>query len=174
MATKTENLFYILEDRVSNTAPGTRLPSVRQLMVDHDVSQVTVVNALGKLKEKGYIETRVGDGTYTTGMRRTRTYTRQLRIGIATHDFPASIHYELIRDISEYLKLQGHQVLLHHFQWDSYDPFPNHAWKVDAVVMLSCQATFKAETLMRLGRLQVPLVILDRSSRDLDFDMVGL
>ncbi len=45
-------------------APGSRLPTVRDLMAEHGVGPGTVQRALAALTRDGLIETRPGDGTY--------------------------------------------------------------------------------------------------------------
>jgi GntR family transcriptional regulator/MocR family aminotransferase len=47
--------------------PGVRLPSTRDLADMLDVSRNTVMNAFDLLLAEGYVETRVGAGTYVTG-----------------------------------------------------------------------------------------------------------
>lgn len=46
--------------------PGVRLPSTRDMADLFDVSRNTVVNAFEQLMAEGYVETRVGSGTYVT------------------------------------------------------------------------------------------------------------
>ncbi|MBB6097201.1 GntR family transcriptional regulator/MocR family aminotransferase [Deinobacterium chartae] len=47
-------------------SPGTRLPSTRQLAREWGVSRNTVVNAFEQLTAEGYLEGRVGDGSYVS------------------------------------------------------------------------------------------------------------
>ncbi len=47
-------------------APGTRLPSTRELARDLGVARNTVLNAFEQLGAEGYLEGRVGDGTYVS------------------------------------------------------------------------------------------------------------
>lgn len=53
----------ILQGRL---APGVRLPSSRDMADLFDVSRNTVVNAFEQLMAEGYVEARVGSGTYVT------------------------------------------------------------------------------------------------------------
>ncbi len=50
--------------RSGRVVPGTRLPASRTLADDLEVSRTTVLEAFRELKSQGYIESRVGDGTY--------------------------------------------------------------------------------------------------------------
>jgi GntR family transcriptional regulator/MocR family aminotransferase len=45
---------------------GTRLPATRTLAAEFQVSRNTVVNAFEQLLAEGYLEGRVGDGTYVS------------------------------------------------------------------------------------------------------------
>ena len=47
-------------------APGARLPSARQLATDWGVARGAVDEAFAQLQIEGYLERRVGDGTYVT------------------------------------------------------------------------------------------------------------
>jgi GntR family transcriptional regulator / MocR family aminotransferase len=47
-------------------APGTRLPSTRELAEELDLARNTILNAFEQLYAEGYLETRVGDGTYVS------------------------------------------------------------------------------------------------------------
>ncbi len=51
----------ILEGRI---APGARLPATRDLAREYKLSRATVVAAFEQLKSEGYVEGRVGAGTY--------------------------------------------------------------------------------------------------------------
>jgi GntR family transcriptional regulator / MocR family aminotransferase len=47
-------------------APGSRLPSTRDLARDLGVARITVLNAFDQLTAEGYLVGRVGDGTYVS------------------------------------------------------------------------------------------------------------
>jgi GntR family transcriptional regulator/MocR family aminotransferase len=53
----------ILEGRI---APGARLPATRDLARDYKLSRATVVTAFDQLRSEGYVEGRVGAGTYVS------------------------------------------------------------------------------------------------------------
>jgi len=53
----------ILEGRFP---PGTRLPSTRSLAIDLGLSRNVVTMAFDKLLDEGYVEARVGSGTYVS------------------------------------------------------------------------------------------------------------
>src|SRR5258708_20046510 len=53
----------ILEGRI---VPGARLPATRDLGREYKLSRATVVAAFEQLKSEGYVEGRVGAGTYVS------------------------------------------------------------------------------------------------------------
>lgn len=53
-----------LRDAVRVATPGTRLPSVRELMTRHRASPATVQRAVARLAEEGLVEPRPGRGTF--------------------------------------------------------------------------------------------------------------
>jgi GntR family transcriptional regulator / MocR family aminotransferase len=53
----------ILEGRIP---PGARLPATRDLARDYKLSRATVVTAFDQLRSEGYVEGRVGAGTYVS------------------------------------------------------------------------------------------------------------
>src|SRR5437660_12102967 len=48
--------------------PRTRLPSTRDFAAEMDVSRNTVLSAFNKLLAEGYVEGRIGSGTYVSGL----------------------------------------------------------------------------------------------------------
>src|SRR5262249_42076481 len=53
----------ILEGRLQ---PGSRLPATRDLAETYRVSRPTIVTAFEQLKSEGYVDGRVGSGTYVS------------------------------------------------------------------------------------------------------------
>lgn len=75
---KVEILRELLLDKTRKLKDGQRLPTVKEIMEDHKVSQATVVKALDHLKQKGYIEATVGRGIFPK--RPVRTAKRVTRV----------------------------------------------------------------------------------------------
>ncbi|ALE06853.1 GntR family transcriptional regulator [Arthrobacter sp. ERGS1:01] len=61
-----------LKDRISTSAPGSRLPSTRSLVNEFQASPVTVQKALQTLTMQGLIESRPGVGTFVRAVRTAR------------------------------------------------------------------------------------------------------
>jgi DNA-binding transcriptional MocR family regulator len=61
-----------LREWVAAAAPGSRLPSTRSLVAEHQASPVTVQKALQALTREGVIESRPGVGTFVRAVRTAR------------------------------------------------------------------------------------------------------
>ncbi|CAH1649574.1 HTH gntR-type domain-containing protein [Hyphomicrobiales bacterium] len=59
-------VFKTLHDMIERLDDGARLPTVRDLMKKHQVSQATVQEALDRLRGEGLLVSQVGRGTYVT------------------------------------------------------------------------------------------------------------
>jgi DNA-binding transcriptional MocR family regulator len=55
-----------LEEEVASSAPGDRLPSVRELMARHRAGPATVQRAIAALAARGLVEARPGRGTFVS------------------------------------------------------------------------------------------------------------
>ncbi|WP_438874491.1 PLP-dependent aminotransferase family protein [Symbioplanes lichenis] len=63
----TDRVIQDLRMTAAGSAPGTRLPSVRELTVRHQASPVTVAAAIRQLVAEGAVEARPGRGTFVAG-----------------------------------------------------------------------------------------------------------
>ncbi|MEV0155561.1 PLP-dependent aminotransferase family protein [Micromonospora sp. NPDC050686] len=64
-----DRVVHHLRGLVAQAAPGTQLPSVRELTVHHRVSPVTVAEATRRLVAQGLVETRSGRGSFVAARR---------------------------------------------------------------------------------------------------------
>ncbi len=65
-APSANDILCRLRKRVLSLKPGTRLPTVRELMHEYGVSQSLVSQAFAVLKQEGTIDAHVGRGTFVT------------------------------------------------------------------------------------------------------------
>lgn len=63
-AASSHAVLASLRDQIARLDDGARLPTVRELMRSHQVSQATVQEALTRLREEGLLTSQVGRGTY--------------------------------------------------------------------------------------------------------------
>lgn len=65
---KYENIAMILADRIKSKVllPGEKLPSLRKLCIDHDISQSTALSVYDLLQASGYAESRHRSGYFVS------------------------------------------------------------------------------------------------------------
>jgi len=68
----SSRIVAALRQRISEAAPGARLPSTRQLVAEYQASPVTVQKALQALTAQGLIDSRPGVGTFVRAVRTAR------------------------------------------------------------------------------------------------------
>lgn len=63
-ASSSHTVLTALKEQIARLDAGARLPTVRDLMRAHKVSQATVQEALARLRDEGLLTSQVGRGTY--------------------------------------------------------------------------------------------------------------
>ncbi|MGY4636631.1 PLP-dependent aminotransferase family protein [Pseudomonas sp. P7548] len=87
----TRQLYEALRQRVldGRLVSGTRLPATRDLAAALSISRNSVVRAYDQLYAEGFIESRVGDGTYVAQLPTTKKLSTKLSTGFSTGLSPA-------------------------------------------------------------------------------------
>ena len=82
----SRQLYQALRQRVldGRLASGTRLPASRDLAAALGISRNSVVRAYDQLYAEGFIEGRVGDGTYVAQLPETRLPIKKLSTKVST------------------------------------------------------------------------------------------
>ena len=82
----TRQLYEALRQRVldGRLVSGTRLPATRDLAAALSISRNSVVRAYDQLYAEGFIESRVGDGTYVAQLPTTKKLPTKLSTGFST------------------------------------------------------------------------------------------
>ncbi|MCS3415322.1 MULTISPECIES: MocR-like pyridoxine biosynthesis transcription factor PdxR [unclassified Pseudomonas] len=82
----TRQLYHALRQRVldGRLVSGTRLPASRDLAAALSISRNSVVRAYDQLYAEGFIEGRVGDGTYVAQLPQTRGVDKKLSTKVST------------------------------------------------------------------------------------------
>ena len=87
----TRQLYEALRQRVldGRLASGTRLPATRDLAAALSISRNSVVRAYDQLYAEGFIESRVGDGTYVALLPTAKKLSTKVSTGLSTGLSPA-------------------------------------------------------------------------------------
>ena len=151
-----------LKRHIEEMPPGSRLPSVRQLMKQYGVGQISIEKVLGILKQELLLVTRPGDGTYkdclpdevaaspaTTGV-------IELLVHDATSPFVSAIGHAFAQVMEE----EGYYLRIGRYAWNHF-PRPLKL-APDVIAVLVCRGmAMDAECFMSLENLKVPVVVLD-------------
>lgn len=98
--------------RAGQLAAGRRLPSVRQLAEDCDVSRDTVARAYDKLVAHGFLQARRGSGFYVKTARRTsRSADRQFPRPDQMLTHPFQWRWQLVKPLGDHVTHMGSGVL---------------------------------------------------------------
>ncbi len=104
----TERVATALRLQANQLANGARLPSVRRLMRQFGVSQLTVQQAIASLEEEGLVERQVGRGTFVSA----RNGAGAKAITILRSDYPSRRGDEITSAIHHKLKDDGHRPIV--------------------------------------------------------------
>ncbi len=99
-----------LRSRISGLPPGTRLPTVRDLMKEFAVSQATVQQALEAFEAYGLISSRVGRGTFVADP--APAVPRQKTIIVLRGDYPSRRGDDITHALQAAIDKVGHQGLV--------------------------------------------------------------
>lgn len=167
---KSDSVYQALREQIINLAPGTPISSVRELMRDLGVSQVTVTRALKQLKEDGLVEAQVGHGSF-----RSRLYNGAVRrkLVMLTGDYMSGFEMEVRRVFQKHFEESGYLFKLMTYDHKSirFDVDAVHDSGADAVIFNSNQdLTF--DLVAQMSKVKLPLVFVDIMPQTLPLDAV--
>ena len=103
-----DRVAHALRAQAGQMPGGGKLPSVRRLMRQFGVSQLTVQQAIGQLENEGLVERQLGRGTFVAGGALTTSRT----VTILRSDAPSRRGDEVMRATHQRLKEQGYRPLV--------------------------------------------------------------
>ncbi len=157
---RADKLVQFLKDRALNMSDGERFPSVRQLMDEYMVSQLTVEKALARLSESGCIYARYRSGYFVN---------RHHRSGLIVSLFPQdSFNYnisftdELVANVAEVSAKNGfkHKAVYYKDNADAFAKMKDI--KANAIIFRSINSdAITAEQVSWLMSMPVPVVFMN-------------
>ncbi len=154
---KVEIVYEGLSDQISDMKSGDRMPTVRQLMQDFGVSQLTVMQALGQLESDGILTREPGQGYFVRDAGKADT--DLLRICFMASDWPS----KPVSELEEMLKTLGStaKCQISRYNYPVGGSFPSNfpVRDYDVVALIPEVNMLTPEFIYTVGTLPVPVII---------------
>ena len=155
---KSEQLFSELRRRITNMPDGTSFPSIRTLMEEYKVSQLTVTSALNTLKSLGMLTANPRSGLIVN-----KPQVSIPRILILQPDWTRKA--QLLQEatfLMEAARSSGFFPQIHFYDYQKN--ILEHLEEFDAELLLLCSTPlhyFTPESLVRITHTPIPVIVLD-------------
>jgi len=174
VSTKVENLYGELKRRIGTLGPGSRVPSVRELVKEYQVSLMTADRAMGRLTTEGLVVRRVGKGTFVAGTSDpAEVANRSATISIAVLNYSSPIWDSLVTSLVQAVEARGHQSRVIRYEEQNLPLLFRGKDGSDGMLLILPGYDMSPDDLARLGGMNKPLVLIDRIFRGVSVDCVG-
>jgi len=163
-----------LREMALRLPPGSPIPSVRELIKQYSVSQVTVVGALETLKKEGLIVSFVGDGTYTKGKTAIQeSKTGQTVIELLIHNYPSRFSSMIKDAVANACQWSGISLKINMYDHLRRMDEIRISGSSDAIIFSPGIFPITIKELSKLESFGVPLVCLGVSLDDVSVDSIS-
>lgn len=167
---KYEDIYNYLKQIIDGLKPGELVPSVRAIMDDCSVSQITVTNAMACLKKEGVIVSRIGEGTFKAGA--AASSAQNYRLAMFVPDFPSQFSSSLQGKFKTFFSMANYDFRV--FCYDYHMPRLKKSMikgNIDGIIVFA-GTNFEVETVAALRQLGLPAVIINLIPGGLPLDAV--
>lgn len=167
-----EEVAARLRALVADSPPGTRVPTVRQLMAEYGVSQHLVQGAMTELRAKGVISSHVGRGTFVG--RHAGAPQRQRSVLTLLYQHPYERGDRIARLLHQRLSRDGHgSLVLTYSDVAQVIELLRSGRRFDACILQPRGSTMPAELLALLRQRSNAVLIESQVAEHLDVDAVS-
>jgi len=170
---KYEQVYHDLCRRLAAMPPGTRLPTVRQLMAEYAISQFTIDHAINLLAERGLIVRKPGKGLFVAAPEHAAAMAKASRVVVAVPEYSSPVIDLIVDAVRKALLARGLQCRV--LRFDRHDrivrALPRE--RIDGLLVLPTSVTLSAADVGRLHEFGMPVVILDTVLRGMEVCSVG-
>ena len=171
--TKYKMVYQILKSRIRSLPAGSKLPSVRDMMAEFDVSQLTITKALDKLAKENLIYSEPYKGIYARD--NSLEPIRKLhKFIIAAPDY-YSFNYDAdITAIAHEANERGEVVKVIRYDWRERIFTKRYLIRedVDGLVIIPTSANLSPSDIAKLNSFNIPIVVWDRNFNGLNIDSI--
>lgn len=167
-----EDVIARLRALVADAPPGTRVPTVRQLMAEHGVSQHLVQGVMTELRAKGVISSHVGRGTFVG--RSAAVVQRQRSVLTLLYQHPYERGDRIARLIHQRLSRDGHgSLVLTYSDVAQVIELLRSGRRFDSCILQPRGSTMPVELLALLRQRSNAVLIESQVAEHLDIDAVS-
>jgi len=170
---KFKNVYSDLKNRISDLPPGQRLPTIREIMEEFKVSQVTVERALTLLSRDGLILRSSRKGTYVAETKKRTTSRKTFRIALAVPDYPSPVCDAFLPALKTRIKQIGELSKIIRFDWRDriLRAIPRNQF--DGLILFPAAGKYDPSDLQRIKDFKIPVVVMSRIFSDIAVDCVS-
>lgn len=175
---KFEHLAQLIRNRALALGSDERLPGVRALMREHQVSQTTVYGALDLLKKEGVLTSNEKGSLIVCkpdakSRRAQRAKHEQLRIMLVSPTPGSPYHQRIIHNLSNNYLKRDVQINVQQVDEQFLEVPPNVIAKYDAMFVIPGRQAIRLQTLTQWHQMNIPVIVLDRQLTQVDIDSLG-
>jgi len=161
-----------LRTLTERAAPGTKLPTVRQMIAEYGVSQHVIQAALDKLRGEGLISSHVGKGTFVGRAEAVKTRARSVLTLLYQHPYQRGD--VIARILHQRLSIDGHESLVLTYSNAAHvmDILKSGA-RYDAAILQPRSSTMSVSLLALLKQRAEHVLIEGHAAEHLDVDSVS-
>lgn len=161
-----------LRTLTERSAPGTKLPTVRQLISEYGVSQHVIQAALDRLRGEGLISSHVGKGTFVGRAEAVKTRARSVLTLLYQHPYQRGD--VIARILHQRLSIDGHESLVLTYSNAAHvmDILKSGA-RYDAAILQPRSSTMSVSLLALLKQRAEHVLIEGYAAEHLDVDSVS-
>jgi len=171
-STKIERVYSELKDRISGLPSGTRFPSIREVMREFSVSQITVDKAMRLLSREGLIVKKPKQGIFTASASSKGSYAKKHTLAVAVPSYPSSVFEQYLEELTSQVKRIGEVVEVIRYDWRSRIVQTLPKKDIDALILVPTSGRLTPADFYGLSQYKVPVVMISRMIRDVAIDCV--
>jgi DNA-binding LacI/PurR family transcriptional regulator len=173
---KYEMVYEELRKQVLGMPLGLKLPSIRELMSEFEVSQLTIDKALETLSKEGLVYSVPYKGIYVNEKKvdiSQKTLGRKFIVAIPDYNSP--LYEDYIAGLSLAANGLGEIVRVIRYDWRERIFTKKRLLKgrADGLIIFPTSSTLTSNDISAISRFDMPVVLLDRILKDFNIDCVA-
>ena len=173
LESKFEKVYADLKSRIIAMPPGQKLPTIREIMEEFNVSQVTVDRALKLLSKDGMIVRSLRKGTYVAEEKDRKRKPEIFRIALALPDYPSPVCDFFLPALRTHIGQIGELAKVIRFDWRDRVLRTLPRDQIDGLILFPATGKYEPGDLQRIKDFKIPVVVMSRMFTDIAVDCVS-